>query len=294
MADISNHLIPNMLTYTGNQMTAQGFALSLQYAKNAGSKFIISGCTVTKNNTSSGNSLHVEPGWCMIKGRLVQVAAGDLVMTLPSSTTEVTRYVCIVIDLGNSSEPVYIEVRTTIPADGTTFNIETGGRAYLPLASFKVSNSGINADSITKYTINSVSSFYSDLSGCFSADFTASANNWCYPMSGNPTFYEPNGCENGIYLINYTVTVSGTTDTTGIITAKAVNYGTEIGKKQVDGRQTAPIAKSLYSTMDCSFLYYIDADYIPKLAIQLYSNVPFKCTNMCLFGIKVADTIVGF
>ena len=139
--------------YPSKEITAQDFAIMMEHITPDISG-ILYGCTATISNAST---IHVEAGWCIVRGRLVKIDAGDITVTLPSSGSQ-TKYLVLTVALGNASSPAVVSVEDSVPSDSANFNV-TSGTAYLQMASFAVTSSGasgISTSALMKISSNRI------------------------------------------------------------------------------------------------------------------------------------------
>lgn len=135
--------IAYVTTFQGNSMTPTDFSLALEKIS-LGAKGKLSGVGVMQ---TAVNMVSVGDGWCIVKGRIVRVAAGDLAVSFSSSGNQ-NKFVILSVDL-STNEPGVISIMNSEPTDGDNFN-SGGTRAYLKLATITVGPSSIvscaNAD----------------------------------------------------------------------------------------------------------------------------------------------------
>lgn len=110
---------------------------------------IIYGCDIT---WSGGNQVHIGAGYGIIRGRLFEIMEHTLYATLPSTEdTSYYGYVCIVVELENTEEPIRIStpISTSEWADNDfeqdeLFN-HLNGIWEMPIASYRATSSGITS-----------------------------------------------------------------------------------------------------------------------------------------------------
>lgn len=131
-------------TYPNNEMSPTDFSL-LMDAISLNAKGKLSGVAVTNKNVyASGNgTLAVAAGWCVVRGRIVRINAGDVDVSLAGSGT-LTKYLVLVLNLASESNNAEFQVLTSVPSDSAGFNA-SNGLAYLRLASMTVGTSTINS-----------------------------------------------------------------------------------------------------------------------------------------------------
>lgn len=120
--------------YPAAEITAQDFAIMMEHITPDISG-VLYGCGVTIQDS---NTIHVNAGWALVRGRLVKINEGTLDVTLPSSGSG-TRYVILTVNLDNNTSPTSVSIMDSVPSDTTNFNVVSGS-AYLELASFTVSS----------------------------------------------------------------------------------------------------------------------------------------------------------
>lgn len=125
-----------LTTYPGAMMSPQDFAIMVEKISSQQTG-ILYGCEAS---STGGSTVNVAAGWVLIKGRLIQIEAGSIAITLPTSSA--TRYLYVKVDLSNSDIPCSVIVENSARTDSTDFNI-TDGEAYCLLATLAVNSSGI-------------------------------------------------------------------------------------------------------------------------------------------------------
>lgn len=149
-------------TYPNHETSPTDFCLLIEgLSLNASGK--LSGVQVTNKNVySSGvGVVAVSAGWCVVRGRIIRIEAGDVDVSLASSGTQ-TKYVYLVVDLSSEENNSYLEVGTSVPSDSSDFNV-SNGRAYLKLASMSVTSSAIS--SVSSVGVLSMSSLITEKTG---------------------------------------------------------------------------------------------------------------------------------
>lgn len=129
--------------FTGHEMTSQDFAILIE-TMFPGRSGIIYGCNISVSDARSG-LLHISAGWAIVRGRLVYINAGDLQISLPTSTQ--TKYIVLKISLSSTDKPAVVEAVDTVETDTKDFN-QSAGTARLVLASITAQNTGLVASSL--------------------------------------------------------------------------------------------------------------------------------------------------
>ena len=128
----------NLKVYPNAQMTAQDFAILIEgITPFPDGENIIKGCEITR---ASASSIAISAGYVLVKGRIVEVPASTITVTLPSAQT--TMHVQLTVDLGNVQSPGTIDIVTSIASDTGDFNIDNGV-VHMGLGSFVATSSDI-------------------------------------------------------------------------------------------------------------------------------------------------------
>lgn len=174
--------------YPGAYMSEQGFAILVD-GLSAVKSGILTGCTVTV----SGTTLTVAPGWCSVRGRLVQVSGGSVSAAYASSGTK-TQYLLLKVAVygsGANDGKVSVFVSDNYSSDGADFN-RSGGSAYLALATLTVTTNSITvASQQYLHTANLIENKVDKVAGkgLSSNDFTTEEKNKLAAIDGGSGTY---------------------------------------------------------------------------------------------------------
>lgn len=129
----------SLVTYDGAELSARDHAMLGQAAVGVGG--IIYGCAAAASGLSA---VSIADGIGVLYGRIFHITAQTLDVTLPSAAHKGEVYVAI--DLSNTETPISLDVRTAaslLPMESDEDFNWADGLAYLPIATFDVSPSGV-------------------------------------------------------------------------------------------------------------------------------------------------------
>lgn len=131
-------------TYPNHEMSPTDFALLME-SISLETKGKIAGVSVTNKNIYSGGIglVSVAAGWCLVRGRIIRIDAGDVEVSLAGSGTQ-TKYLVLAVNLSSDENTAVFSVETSVPSDSSSFNV-SNGVAYLQLASMVVGTSTIQS-----------------------------------------------------------------------------------------------------------------------------------------------------
>lgn len=132
---------------TGRELTARDFAILIEKIF-PGESGILYGCGIS---VKDANTIHINEGWLAIRGRLIHVIAGDIIVELPTSTK--TKYVYAACQLGNVENPARIIVGDTRQDSGTVSFNESSGSAYMTLSKVTAAPTGLSNDITSLVTV---------------------------------------------------------------------------------------------------------------------------------------------
>lgn len=249
----------DILVYSAKELTAQDFAILTEHITPQSSG-VLQGCTVTAKGSST---IHVSSGWCVVRGRLIRVEEGDIEVTIPSSGTS-TQFVVVCVDLSNDSMPCELYISPYVPDDSTDFNVSFG-QAYLKIAGFILTTSGIT----TVNNFDTMSSAESAVSRSNWSNYqwyhhyivntpatARGAGQWTN-FTGSNISVPKSALSKGMYLVNYTVNIVGSSPTLGAATVRLMSsWGQELPAGSNNrGRQTVPISNGFYATANATFIW---------------------------------------
>lgn len=129
----------SLVTYDGAELSARDHAMLGQAAVGVGG--IIYGCAAAASGLSA---VSIADGIGVLYGRIFHITAQTLDVTLPSAAHKGEVYVTI--DLSNTETPITLNVRTAAsltPMESDEDFNWADGIAYLPIATFDASSSGV-------------------------------------------------------------------------------------------------------------------------------------------------------
>lgn len=157
--------IINLVTYDGSLVTPKHDAVIREKELKNG---ILYGCTVTIKDTTT---LHIAAGMGMLYGRLFEIVASDITVSL-SSSGNLNGRLYVHMDLGNTDNPIQILTESAAVLseldDDPNINIDNGS-TDMQLATFTVGESTISDLETTYVTVGNMNNQIDDLMELYTA-----------------------------------------------------------------------------------------------------------------------------